>query len=178
MRLLAVDPSIRSPGVALFEGGTLIAAAVLKVPPAEPMALRAALAARAVVGWATLPASQVGFAVGIDAVVVEWPQWYAAGKSQGDPNDLAGLAGVGAAVAALLPYAEVRAPVPRDWIGGLPKSRTGDPWASPRGARVRARLTPAELALVPKSHDAIDAVGLGLWAVGRFQRARVFPGAT
>lgn len=173
MILLAADPSIRSPGVALFADDVLIAAAALEVPPAEPMALRAALAARAIVGW-----SAVRHVRQVDLVVVEWPQWYATGKSQGDPNDLAGLAGVGAAVAALLPYAEVRAPVPRDWIGGLPKSTRGDPWASPRGARVRSRLSAAEIELVPAQHDAIDAVGLGLWALGRFERRRVLPGAT
>jgi hypothetical protein len=114
----------------------------------------------------------------VDELVVEWPQWYATGKTKGDPNDLAYLAGIATGLAVAFPGAAVRSPVPRTWIGGLPKATSGDPWASPRGARVASRLSDAERALVPDSHDAIDAVGLGLWACGRFDRRRVYSGAT
>lgn len=116
---------------------------------------------------------------GVTELAFEWPQVYRGAKSKGDPNDLPGLAGVGMAVAGMLPGLElVRSPTPAQWSGQLPKSTTGDPWASPRGQRVRSRLSPAELGLVQAQHDAIDAVAIGLWALGRLAPRRVFPGAT
>lgn len=48
---------------------------------------------------------------------------------------------------------------PEQWKGNLSKA-VGH-------VRIRAALRPDELPLWPKSPDARDAVGLGLWAVGR-----------
>lgn len=123
------------------------------------------------------------------AIVYEWPQVYRAARAPGDPNDLLGLVAVAAGVASQLEAlaAErngrdgsllILSPTPAQWAGQLPKTKTGDPWLSLRGQRVASRLSPAERALVPKSHDAIDAVGIGLWAVGRFEPRRVFDGAS
>lgn len=99
-------------------------------------------------------------------------------------------------------YIDVASPTPAEWIGQLPKvcpvckgrktaKRTdgkkgrgskivicaacdSSAWGTPRGRRIRSRLTPAELALVPDQNDAIDAVGIGLWALGRLERVSVF----
>jgi hypothetical protein len=53
---------------------------------------------------------------------------------------------------------------PRTWKGQVPKEI--------HHRRVRAALTPAELARIPKSHthDTLDAIGLGLWRTGRMKR--------
>jgi len=84
---------------------------------------------------------------------------------------------------------EVFSPMPAEWVGQLSKvcaycdgkkgrgrgkkrvlcpECKGSDWETPRGRRIRSRLSPAELALVPDQNDAIDAVGLGLWKLGRF----------
>jgi hypothetical protein len=124
-----------------------------------------------------------------DAIVYEWPQVYRAARAPGDPNDLLGLVAVGAGVAACLEAlaAErnsrdgsltIYTPLPSEWAGQLPKTKSGDPWESLRGQRVSSRLSSQERALVPKSHDALDAVGIGLWALGRFERRLVLDGAS
>ena len=83
-------------------------------------------------------------------------------------------------------YAAILTPTPAEWIGQLSKvcpacrgkakkkcsECRGSAWETPRGRRIRSRLTPAELALVPDQNDAIDAVGLGLYALGRLTPQR------
>ena len=111
-------------------------------------------------------------------LVIEWPQVYRAGKSKGDPADLLPLVGVGMCLAGLLHPGAIKSPTPAEWIGQLPKSTTGDPWASARGQRIGSRLSDVERGRVVPSHDAVDAVGIGLYCLGRLERRRVFPGAT
>lgn len=120
--------------------------------------------------------------VAVDILVWEWPHVYQRERSHADPADLLALAAVGGAVAAvaesLWPGLVVKTVEPGEWSGQVPKNKTGDPWASPRGRRIHERLTATERALVPRSHDALDAVGIGLHALGRFAPRRVFPGAS
>lgn len=170
--LLAVDPSIRSPGAAIFVSNELAAACVLKLEDiGGDIGHRTRYASRRICDWARATGLPVTSAT---VLIYEWPQIYAAAKSKGDPNDLPGLAAVGAGVAAMMPWhSSILTPTPREWTGGVPKSTKGDPWLSARGIRIASRLSEKELSLVPKSHDAIDAVGLGLFALGRFQRRRV-----
>lgn len=47
-------------------------------------------------------------------------------------------------------------------------------WGTPRGRRIRSRLDSSEIAVVPDQNDAIDAVGIGLWRLGRFAPISVF----
>ena len=82
------------------------------------------------------------------------------------------------AVAALLPGADVACYTPGEWTRGIPKKTTGSAKTGPRALRILSRLSDAERAVVPDSHDALDAVGLGLYRLGRFERRRVLPGAT
>jgi hypothetical protein len=172
--VIAIDPSLTKPGLAVFQDRLLITAIRVHIPkghPEDPGA-RAMYVAREI------------FAMSYPAVpnrlVYEWPQIYRAARSKGDPNDLIALAAIGSAFAGLWSkdrLLEIQAPTPAQWIGQLPKSETGDPWDSPRGARIKSRLDPIELARVQAKHDAVDAVGLGLWSLGRLERHRVFPGA-
>lgn len=183
--LLALDPSVVKPGAALFRGGRLVQAERVKIDPTFkdlPFGDRCLRVASAVMRW--------GIALDMcpRTFVYELPRWYdsRAGKTKGDPNDLRGLIGVASALAGQLSLAvamrdvtlTILSPEPAEWIGQLPKSTTGDPWASPRGLRIRSRLSPEEILAVSPSHDAIDAVGIGLWAMGRLELVRVFPGAT
>lgn len=179
--LLAIDPGMNSPGIAVFGASGLVHAERVRIP-AEWAGredgdrwLRVAneIAARAL-------------AYSIDAVIFERPQWYAAAKSKGDPNQLAGVAAVASCATGIIQAVrctgiEVFSPKPAEWVGQLSKKCTtckankktcpachGSAWETPRGRRIRSRLTPAELALCPDQNDAIDAVGLGLWKIGRF----------
>lgn len=177
--LLAVDCSLVTPGAALFVDGVLRRAARVRIKGApEDRADRCRYVAQDIRAWARAIQHHIAPQHDMSELVLEWPQIYRASKSKGDPNDLIGIAGVAAALAALLPSARVRSPTPAEWIGQVPKSTSGDPWSSPRGGRIAARLSMAEISVVEPSHDAIDAVGLGLWALGRLDRKRVFPGAT
>lgn len=174
--LLALDPSVRSPGAALFRGGLLIAADRVKVPKQDDQKFadgaRWDLVARLVEAWAGRAQQQ------IVELVFERPQIYTWGKSKGDPNDLVGLAGVAGALVGRLsiasPSLHVSSPTPAEWIGQLPKATKGSALVSPRAQRILSRLSPDELALVPDQHDALDAVGLGLWRLGRLEPRRVF----
>ena len=171
--LLAIDPSVNSPGVALFDGDVLIAADRATAPK-EWSKLgdgdRWLRVARSIVLWADTACAQR-----IRIVVFERPQWYQRAKSKGDPNQLAGLAGVAGAVTGILGphFPTVLSPTPAEWIGQLPKATRGSAKKSPRAARILSRLGENELKLVPDQHDALDAVGLGLWALGRLTPRRV-----
>lgn len=174
-------------GLSFWREGVLAACAKVKLPAAgaacaggpRAQIMADALISQLVVWDAT--------AQPLTAIVYEWPQVYRAARAPGDPNDLLGLVAVAAAAASKLAtinslthgaQLDIIDPKPDEWSQGLPKALTGDPWKSVRGARVVGRLSPAERVLVPKSHDAIDGVGIGLWALGRFEARRVFPGAT
>lgn len=174
--LLAIDPGLRNPAGAIFRDDVLVAASRIKVSRdhhALPVGERCRQVAELVTRWYLDQAAGPPL---LSLVVIEWPQIYRAVKSKGDPNDLVPLAGLGVAIGALL-GAEICSPTPAEWIGQRKKVTTGDPLASPRGAYIWERLTDAERSRVVLSHDAIDAVGLGLWRLGRLKPVRVYPGA-
>lgn len=186
--LLAVDPSIRSCGVALFCGGTLAASGRIVAKKGEDstseIASRCLAIANDIHQWvceAVHPHTRPRM-----AVVTEWPQIYRAAKSKGNPNDLVALPGVGVAIAALVASDnEFRAYTPAEWCGqvektvlrGKRKVLPKDPRNSARGARIWERLTEQERVLVQLQHDVFDAVGIGLKALGRYEPRRVYPGA-
>jgi hypothetical protein len=179
---LTVDPSIRSAGVAAFRAGQLHAAGVVKMDTEGSDAARCLEMASSIVRWAMRQEIKPR------VLVLEWPQIYRAAKSKGDPNDLPGLAGVGMAVAGILAMGvaqlnltlEVVSYTPAEWAGQLPKSvRVSGFLASPRTRRIKSRLSEAEIETVAtiSSHDAFDAIGLGLHALGRLEPVRNFHGA-
>lgn len=171
---LAVDPGIRYPAAAIFDGSKrLFAASRVKLPASlsrAPMGERCREVGRLIAVWVSehVDVNLIG------GLVIEYPQVYTASKSKGDPNDLLPLVGVGIAVATIFHETQVKSPTPREWIGQVPKDETGDPWLSARGQKIRRRLTQEEIDCIVVSHDALDAVGLGLWALGRLERVRVF----
>lgn len=178
--LLAVDPSIRSPGAALFRDGVLIRSARVGVTKDTSIsqAERAIMAADAVAAWC----HACGGAP--TTLAFEWPQVYsqAEGKSKGDPNDLIAMAAVNGALACGMQIAcvmrrqqlKILCYKPAEWIGQLPKTTRGKASESPRAKRIYSRLEPAELELVPDQHDAIDAIGIGLFALGRLGVRRAY----
>lgn len=187
--LLALDPSVASLGVALFRHGVLIACG--RVRPVEEAAelghsARCLRVAEEVVSW-WIENRGEGKPV-VRTVIFEWPQIYRATKSKGDPNKLIDLAGVGQSLAVLLTCVnvangdrppELLSPTPREWTGTLPKNtKPGKARKSPRGIRIFSNLKPGEIQIVPNQHDAIDGLGLGLYALGRYSPHHVYSGCT
>lgn len=179
--VLALDPGIRYPACALFVSGTLAAAGRVKLPGAWtklPMAQRCLEIAKACRTWL---GDKSVYDTKLD-YVFEWPKVYAGKKAKGDPADLFPLTGVGMAVAGLLNDVihelNVHSYLPREWAGNIPKSTKGNPLDSIRGQRVWGRLSDAEKAVVVLSHDALDAVGIGLKFLGRYERQMSLIGAS
>lgn len=93
-------------------------------------------------------------------LVIEKPQIYQGRKQKGDPNDLIDLAMVVGAWRHEHPYTELVKP--RQWKGQVPKAVMTK--------RILSKLTDAELAVLgdlKSNHNVVDAVGIGLWKLGR-----------
>jgi hypothetical protein len=188
--MISLDPAFglhSSVGVAHWRNGKLVGCARLRLEPIsekeaqnESDGARCQRMGRTVLNWIDMRKAVPR------TYVYEWPQVYRAARSPGDPNDLIGLAAVGASVGMGLQLLMAQRNLgltiltqrPCEWAGQLPKVKSGDPWKSQRGQRIAVRITPDEREVIPRSHDAMDAVGIGLYSLGRFERRRVFPGAT
>lgn len=173
MNLVALDPGLLHPAIALFHGGVLIYAARVELP--KTLSAKTNLGARvvSVARHCQYVVAEWFEPLGSPELVFEWPQVYRAAKSKGDPNDLLPLAGICGALSGVLQATLITSYTPAEWIGQLPKGTTGDPRESPRGTRIWSRLTHAEQMTITLSHDAIDAVGLGLHHLGRLKPKRV-----
>lgn len=176
--LLSLDPGIRVAGAALFRGSTLIAAELIRSPEKTGNGVRACVViAQEIMSWAahTLHMRTVGpmAARTVDELIAEWPKIYAtrlrAGKTKEDPNDMPPLAGVGAALGALVYPATLNSVAPSDWKGQVPPDAFLDRIVGRLSSEERTHL-PAEGA---KAHNVIDAIGIGLHHLGRLDRHRV-----
>lgn len=187
--LLALDPSVNSPGISLFRHGVLVGCARVKIPDEISElapAARCLRVANELAAWWGETRGKVECYV--RTIIFEWPQIYKATKSKGNPNQLVPLAAIGNSLAAMLSMINVNhgvrppellSPTPAEWTGQLPKStRPGQAWKSPRGKRIASRLLEGEREIIPAQHDAIDSLGLGLWALGRYDVHRALSGAT
>lgn len=191
-RLLTLDPSARSTGAALWEarsGAYELLAARRVRPPAGCSALHRAVAvATELRDWlldlrppchcGNTPCAFEGddYEIPLHLFVSEVPQVRGAGRGKGDPNDLLLMCLVVGAVAEAFSCEEMCDTVTPEWCGSTPKVESGDPRRGVRGARIWERLSPAEQQVLVDSdemqHDVFDAVGVGLWALGRFARRR------
>lgn len=167
--ILSIDPSIKSAGAAVFTSNGVLNTAVriqLPVIKGEDQAMRWRRMANAILDAMVYGAGTV------DTLVSERPQVYQRqdGKTKGDPNDLLAMVGVIGCLVGMLPSANVVTYAPHEWKGQTEKKVMC--------GRIMERLKPAERDLVPNSHDAVDAVGVGLFYLNRLGRGRVFPGAT
>ena len=98
-----------------------------------------------------------------DLMVIEMPRIYpGSGQQKGDLNDLLDLA-------AVVGYCEgrfggrIERVFPARWKGQVPKKIMT--------ARILSKLSPLELSKIQrvgaKDHNTIDAIGIGLWKLGR-----------
>lgn len=179
--IVAVDPGLRGTGLAVFGGQTLhwagyVVSGVARVRGPSAWYAMGQAAAKALVN------------VTPDIVVVEYPQARPKGKSrQGNarPSDVLELTGAAGALTMLFLGMKVRVDgvKPEGWKGQMTKrqdhrrtlhliSRTGEfeRIQSVGGglAALRAGIgRPDGLPSNNLDHNTMDAVGIGLWAVGR-----------
>lgn len=186
-RFAALDPGVRGCGVALYDWGELVACGYVPNPAEwEGDAQLGALVEMGVAvdvwveeHWPEATRTELSDPW---SVVFEWPQVYTAGKLRGDPNDLLPLAGIGMWLwgrRGLDPgHARYR---PAEWKGQLPTGGKRGA-ADVVEARVRGRLGAEELRVLEAGllnvarslrHNVVDAVGIGLHHLGRFERRRV-----
>jgi len=166
--LKLVEPFAKRRGTPLPVGGSHARFVLLAIDPGEHT------------GWAVYEAEKnlIGCGLGdphadrADLIVIELPQVYP--MQQVPPNDLIVLAflagryaGVGeSSTGPAKGPAEVHTVLPHQWKGNLPKDLCA--------IRVRAALTPAERTIVDaidvpekKRHNVMDAIGIGLFTLGR-----------
>lgn len=142
---VAIDPGTKSTGFAFFHGDTLSHVARAKGLRCNNLDTLDFEKVRKWRGCCT-------------HFVCEVPQVYP--QSKADPNDMIPLALLAGSLVGFFGSPFVKLPKPREWKGQVPKKI--------HNARTLAALTPAELQLCGGlSHDEIDAVGLGLWYLGR-----------
>lgn len=148
--LVTIDPG-KNTGTAVFQDGSLVSSKVDS--------------------WAEAFDAHTSFLADHDLhgieVLGELPMVYPGPRPE-DPNDLIVLA---EQLGELLSLYRARGCYvdtvhPRTWKGTVPKEH--------HQPRILSKLSPAELALVPRmpiarryEHNAVDAVGLGLWKLGR-----------
>lgn len=140
---MSVDPGVRKCGVAVWRSGALVRAyTTAEAPEGEvpPELLE-------------LPSDAVW--------VVETPRSYPVLRVT--HRDVARLRSAAFAIETAVQPSTWRVVYPADWKGQMPKRVCRE--------RIRGRLAPEELDCVAGrvTHDAWDAVGVGLWALGRFR---------
>lgn len=176
---LSVDPGKRVCGCALWHGQQLLRATCVKSGDDGEGPSTAAAMALAVFCWARGKCLPSGELVTVDQLVLEYPQTYGGRASRGDANDLIVVAAVDGALAALYSSSAIKHYVPHDWKGSIEKPETTKE-EYPIKNMVEARLLPVELAgvdwtkNVKHSWDVADGIGVGLKALGRFERKRVY----
>ena len=169
--LITIDPGLRGLGLAVFEKQTLVKACYVK-NEAEGRGYAAhvelAKGTQSNLRWAACGELYRS------NLLVEMPRVYPV-MPKTDLNDLLDLSGVGGAVAAKLSSSygcAVEHVFPSDWKGQLEKQAMV--------ARIKGKLSEAERAVVEPAasslmHNVYDAIGIGLWKLGRLNK-KVYPG--
>jgi hypothetical protein len=147
MKLMTVDPG-KNLGWAMFEDGRLIETGLI-----EAHSLADTVFELVGVCERHRPAE----------AVIEIPQVYQQRLWKGDQNDLVDVAVIaGAAAATLIAYAEPQLIRPHGWKGNRPKAIDN--------RHTFSLLDDEEKSKIPsgaKRHNVLDAVGMGLWKLGR-----------
>lgn len=140
-RVISIDPGVHQTGIAVWDGGQLIAA--LLTPTDE-----------------LLPLSDA------NVIVVELPQVYVRARSKGDPNDLINVAFAAGKVVGSLRSDEttVTTVKPAAWKGQVPKHIIE---ARVKKALSATELDNVVQCKPNLMHNVWDAVGIGLAYMGR-----------
>lgn len=154
--ILAVDPSLRCTGFALFENAVLTRAGV-----AESHPVRTNIQGVHEV-FSKIHDLVADRTEGLEAIVLEFPRIYPKGSKEkrtdsADPNDLLWVSAVAGALATLAPP---KIYYPSDWKGQSKKEKTL--------RLVLQASNPTERSIIEsiqgyKRHNAVDAVGIGMY---------------
>lgn len=150
-RLIAVDPG-KHTGIAVFEENRL---SNIFLITNDSLELYTQDLVRICAGWPS------------DRAIIEMPKIYDRKQWKGDPNDLMKVAFLAGIIhRSLLGTKEIKWVPPSDWKGQRPKDVDNK--------YTRTLLTPDELKIIDdskitksKMHNVLDAVGIGLWKLGR-----------
>lgn len=164
--ILAIDPGVKATGWAIFERGQLKACGVARANKSlnQVESIREVVE-RVAIEWE----EYMGFSYRPKLLVAERPQVYRQAQLKGDPNDLIPLAIIDGVIWERFKPEGVSFPLPREWKGQVPKSVMAN--------RILESLNKRELETVkellertPSSlrHNGYDAIGLGQWALKRF----------
>lgn len=156
--------------MAVFRGQELYLALYVKNPMEEGRGYKAHVAMAQAYSRHTFHDPHPG------PLVIEFQRVYP-GMAKIDLNDLLDCTGVGAAIAAV----NSRQTAPRELISVFPSEWKGNLKKQDMLARIRGKLSVDELShceFTNKSdnEDILDAVGIGLWKLGRLNK-KVYPGA-
>lgn len=155
-QLFAVDPGTRESGLAVFQDKILTGAWAVKAKGATPDARVVDVVRQMVEIIRPRILTPSGG-------TIEMPQVYRHGPgSVIDPDDILLLTLVVGGVVCGLPELEWKRVHPAAWKGQVPKTVMTN--------RITKRLAESERAVVATTndnHNAIDSVGLGLWALSR-----------
>jgi len=156
MKLLAVDPGLRTTGYALFNAGELVQCGLWEIE--KKKSLEECV-------WTIAKKSKV-FSKHVDKLIIEIPQIYRQRYWMGDPNDLITVAIIVGTVCGCLRIKDVVFTTPSNWKGQVPKNI--------HNKRVLGKLTKQEVRVLNGCtvkasllHNTLDAIGVGLWYLRR-----------
>lgn len=158
-----VDPGLRGCGVAEFTGGVITRAAYVRNPVLSGRGYGAHVEmADAVNGWISDDSERI---------IIEHPVIYpGAAQQKGDPNDLIDVAAVGAAIAVGFLTNYIETVHPREWKGQVPKDVMTRRISAAISPEEREHIEPCQSSLM---HNVLDAIGIGLWKLGRINQKRL-----
>jgi hypothetical protein len=108
-----------------------------------------------------------------DFIVIEKPEVYQQRFWKGDPRDLVELAMVVGGIIAQFPGVRVRAVFPKEWKRQVPKSVSESRTLAKLSELEKNKSESPEVFGEPDTappsllHNMMDAIGIGLWALGR-----------
>lgn len=187
---VAIDPGINTSGVALFRAGRLVAASSISIDKLDENPLsRANRMGMAIANWLVFIKAEPR------AVVVEWMNSRGGTTPKSDslfmPTAVSGAA-VGYIQSCMLDHGVVKVVTvdQGEWPKGTQKSKAKkDLWNSSRSRRILKKLEGKELLILRDDtpagrldggenysigHDALDAIAIGLDALGRWDPVRVY----
>lgn len=173
-RVLAIDPGLRRCGAAIFEGGLLVGAALVR-GVADTTVRNGSV-------WCAMAREVALFALAgghqFTRIMIEFPRIHRAaarGTAMGaDPNDLLQLAATIGAIEATVRHKVacglVETCLPGEWKGTIPKAMVWERVLNHLSVEEQARVMWPAASL--REH-VIEAIGIGLWTTGRAGRAMV-----
>ncbi len=163
--VLAIDPSIRATGVAVFEKQELVFCTVIRPTKSDDPKKCKHYNLKEI---QKILEKEIGWSVTPEAIIAEVPEVYQVSK--GNPNQLMHLAVLDGMILGRLKAQQTFLPLPKEWKGQVPKE-IHNAKALAKLSRREKELVVSYLIRTPESirHNAYDAIALGQWALERMK---------